>query len=1068
MVSLNMGGCIFGPPPNPCETATDCDDDNGCTTDTCDVATGDCTNTALCDGAHCLTVTNDQGQEVKACVECVGDDDTACDDGVDCTTDGCDVGTCTHTADDAACHDIDGCTDDSCDATTGCANTQIDCDDAVACTDDGCDAGACTHTDNCAAGSTCNETTGECVLTCVAGDLCDDGDPCTDDECDTVAGACANTAKDCDDGVACTDDSCDAATGDCVHADNCTAPDTCNLTSGLCEAAVACTDDAGCDDGLFCNGLETCDLTVPAAGVCVDGARPCADTIADGTVGACGDAGVTESCAEGSAAAVCTPCPSPTLDFTLNADNLTGTTGNDTFFGPLLVPTGSGTQFQSLQIGDKANGLAGTDTLDAQLNGTTITPLQLADIETLNFTSFAATTINAQNISGVNTINSVSSVDDVTIAGLQEATDFGMSSVNSTGVDLSLTFGLAITTSGTADTITGTFSAVTGGSVRITTAATNGFETLALVSSGASANALDEILQGTGTSMVTCNISGTQALTLKEIPSQVLTVNASTLTGALQLGSGTTAANYVGFSTVDDGGGVFPNGGDPANNNMNNITGGTGNDTFIFGTTVAGGGTPMFDANDFDATGEALNGGNGTDVLQATFDVSATSGLRLTSIEEIRFNARNNALQVNLTGVSGLTTATIEADATANTGFELLNISGSPLPTLNFRGAGTQTVNQAYDGVTYSATGATGSSDTLAITIGNRGTAINVSGTTNLHTFGGTLTANQIETLNITVTDGPATLSGITASTLANMTLTASSNLTLGTVTATGDTIVSVNASAVTGNLNATINKVATGASITLGGGADILDITGSGGTSSSISGGAGNDTITGAAGNDVINGDAGTDTLLGAAGNDTINGGADNDTITAGLGVDNVSGGAGADVYRFLVADGLALGTDDITSFDTITFVKTDGDQIDCTNLVGAAAAMTYVETATGVTLAAPADNTIIVVTPGLNTPAAGVGFATTKAQVEGLFNAAGAIAADPTDLGTFIIVTAQDATASTGIANIWFVRDDGTAATITDAADTIQLIGQVNTANTTSATFMTFWESALFDLTP
>ncbi|UCE58166.1 MAG: DNRLRE domain-containing protein, partial [Phycisphaerales bacterium] len=39
--------------------------------------------------------------------------------------------------------------------------------------------------------------------------------------------------EDCDDGIACTDDSC--SDGVCVGADNCTLPETCNMTTGVCE-----------------------------------------------------------------------------------------------------------------------------------------------------------------------------------------------------------------------------------------------------------------------------------------------------------------------------------------------------------------------------------------------------------------------------------------------------------------------------------------------------------------------------------------------------------------------------------------------------------------------------------------------------------------------------------------------------------------------------------------------------------------------------------------------------------------------------------------------------------------
>jgi len=54
----------------------------------------------------------------------------------------------------------------------------------------------------------------------------------------------------CDDNVPCTADSCNTASGECVHF----------------------SDQDACDDGLFCNGLETCDVQVG----CLGGSAPCA------------------------------------------------------------------------------------------------------------------------------------------------------------------------------------------------------------------------------------------------------------------------------------------------------------------------------------------------------------------------------------------------------------------------------------------------------------------------------------------------------------------------------------------------------------------------------------------------------------------------------------------------------------------------------------------------------------------------------------------------------------------------------------------------------------------------
>ena len=129
-------------------------------------------------------------------------------------------------------------------------------DDGDVCTDDTCNgAGACTHPDNtapCDDGIFCNGAD-----TCSAG-ACTvhAGSPCSETECNT----CQEDTDSCfdlsgtactDDGNVCTDDTCDGA-GACAHPAN-TAP---------------------CDDGLYCNGTDTC-----SGGSCsVHAGSPCSET----------------------------------------------------------------------------------------------------------------------------------------------------------------------------------------------------------------------------------------------------------------------------------------------------------------------------------------------------------------------------------------------------------------------------------------------------------------------------------------------------------------------------------------------------------------------------------------------------------------------------------------------------------------------------------------------------------------------------------------------------------------------------------------------------------------------
>lgn len=97
-----------------------------------------------------------------------------------------------------------------------------------------------------------------------------DGPPTTGGDSDNDNGTgqqqpdtpeCASDA-DCDDGVFCNgEESCSAA-GRCESADNpCDDPDfpICLEVEGVCASLPECLRDADCNDGDVCNGIETCD-----------------------------------------------------------------------------------------------------------------------------------------------------------------------------------------------------------------------------------------------------------------------------------------------------------------------------------------------------------------------------------------------------------------------------------------------------------------------------------------------------------------------------------------------------------------------------------------------------------------------------------------------------------------------------------------------------------------------------------------------------------------------------------------------------------------------------------------
>jgi hypothetical protein len=77
----------------------------------------------------------------------------------------------------------------------------------------------------------------------------------------------------CDDGLYCNGvETCNTASGTCESGTNpCAVGKVCDESSSSCEIVSTCTTDAECNDSLYCTGAETCD-----AGVCGSAGNPCA------------------------------------------------------------------------------------------------------------------------------------------------------------------------------------------------------------------------------------------------------------------------------------------------------------------------------------------------------------------------------------------------------------------------------------------------------------------------------------------------------------------------------------------------------------------------------------------------------------------------------------------------------------------------------------------------------------------------------------------------------------------------------------------------------------------------
>ena len=250
-----------------CTTNGDCDDGAFCNgAETC--SAGSCEpGTDPCPGQGCDEVTD-------SCVACNYND--ICDAGEHCDTcsdcpsgsgASCGNGTCEPGEDCVSCAaDCNGRTTGapsgrfccSGDSGGGGGSNPIDCNDSrcsaepwscsftagsFCCGDGSCDTGE--DENNCAI---------DCVVTCSGPGDCDDGVACTDDDC--VAESCVNTANDAncpDDGLFCNGtESCDPVVGCDSSGDPCGTGETCNEATDSCDTQDCglrgdpCTVDTDC------------------------------------------------------------------------------------------------------------------------------------------------------------------------------------------------------------------------------------------------------------------------------------------------------------------------------------------------------------------------------------------------------------------------------------------------------------------------------------------------------------------------------------------------------------------------------------------------------------------------------------------------------------------------------------------------------------------------------------------------------------------------------------------------------------------------------------------------------
>ncbi len=269
-----------------CETDADCDDNNACTDDDCDA------------GGTCINTPN--YNPVTQCCDPATGNVAIIDDQNDCTVDVCDeaTGVVSHdpAAAGAACGDPDDTDCDLADTCDGAGNCQDNIQPAgTACGDPGsseCDApdecdGAgtcdtnyepagtacgdpsdtdCTDPDTCDGSGTCQTNNAPNGTSCDDGQYCNEGESCT-------AGICSGgTPVDCDDGIPCTTDTCNEDTDQC---DN-------DLDGGFCLIDGTCYGDGDFNPDNDCEECSTGSSTSswsfrPLGSSCDDG-DPCTGT----------------------------------------------------------------------------------------------------------------------------------------------------------------------------------------------------------------------------------------------------------------------------------------------------------------------------------------------------------------------------------------------------------------------------------------------------------------------------------------------------------------------------------------------------------------------------------------------------------------------------------------------------------------------------------------------------------------------------------------------------------------------------------------------------------------------
>lgn len=657
--------------------------------------------------------------------------------------------------------------------------------------------------------------------------------------------------------------------------------------------------------------------------------------------------------------------PGSTQALTTAIDTLNGTANDDTFTGVIAANAAATadikTTFSAL---DTVNGAAGVDTLNityfdntaagaVALGNTTlpaasVTGVENVNVRSLSITAADVTTIAAGNFAGATQFVSDRSSNAVAVTGLTSGQAVGLNGVSgAAAVALTGTYG-ATATSAVINLSNGVID--NAAAATNTIALTGAALATATINSTGSANSVNTIAVGPGGTVSTLNLNAGVGLTLAGgftglgVATSGGTANINiTGGGAVSLGGITAAGGNIGVLNINTSSGTanigtIANAGFAANATINvsgaaattaastaSVTLGTlganvktvnasgltaGGVNATIGANAAtiftgGSGTDVITvgAGQGAALTGAIAGGAGTDIIAFSTGADLVASLTplVTGFETLRVSnggAVGTTQTYDPTLIAGITAYQVAASTGA---VVLNNLTANPSITVTGNVAGTA-------GLALNLNNAGGANDQATLTLNNLATTgANVSGvSTTAVTLGGSVTAGQVETLNI-VSAGRVTGTGTY------------NKVTLG-ASGAGPNYADANKVVITGGTSLELTTGISAHSI-------IIDASGATAPVSIINTAAvtGTVAITGTAAADSIN-SANQASIYGAAGGDAI---------TLGAGVQTLVYKAAADSTLDLTgvagASGVG-GTVNVGKMDTVTGFVSGTDKIEVT----------------------------------------------------------------------------------------------------------------------------------------